>query len=166
MNKELFKIEYEKIVKDHISYQKIINDRYEHLLRSVVKDISDYFLSKGFVHQRIEDENYIMKERNYYYDPKTKIGVRIDIPLPIDIDFDYSTISLSIVYKVQENFLDYQKKVMFLFKREEPEEAFSRFKKYNGKTELERMKDFLRRYYPQEMLIADRNEKLKNIKKL
>ena len=42
---------------------------------------------------------------------------------------------------------------------------YKRFRKYTGKTEIKRMKEFLRRKYPKEMLIDDRSEKIKSIDK-
>ena len=69
------------------------------------------------------------------------------------------------VYKYSQGYLDYNKGCLFFFKKETPEKAFNRFKKFKGNAELKRIKSYLRMMHPKEMLIADRAEKIRNINK-
>lgn len=162
MSKETFEKTMKKIYKDYKSFQKETEQKITDTLILAGKELGDYFLSKGFVHVVKNKKDKL--DRNFYYDPKTKIGIKVEIPEYIDLEAEYNSIGLSIVYKVGADFLFYNRQVYYFYKNEDPEKTFKRFKKFNGKAESTRMKNYLREMFPKEMLVADRNEKLKNIK--
>jgi hypothetical protein len=161
MDRNEFKKRYNQITRDYYSHQKDISCKIRNLLALVGKEIGDFFLSKGFIYHNHEKIGH--GTGDYYYDPVTKIGFLLKIPKNIDIDMDYNYISLLIVYKTQNNFLHYNKCVYFRYKKEDVEMVYLRFKKYLGKTEINRIKESMRQSYPKEMLIVDRNEKLKKV---
>jgi len=162
MNKEQFRKELDDIYQDLDKYQNNTIIKIEKILNLACKEISNYFLRKGFIF-----ESYQNKKINidYFYDPVTKIGFSMTIP-SVYLGSDYNSISLDIVYKTNSKFLEYNKSILFLFKREDPEKVYNRFKKFIGKAEITRMKKYLRLNYQKDMLISDRGEKIKNITSL
>ena len=166
MKKEDFIKEYENIYQDNQIRIKELEKRLLNLLLSAQNSLGVYFLSKGFIHENnTKRKGNYDQEIKYYYDPKTKVGIKLETPIFIYLDSEYNSISASVVYKCKNKFLYSQKGVLFFFRKEEPENMYKRFRKYTGKTEIKRMKEFLRRKYPKEMLIDDRSEKIKSIDK-
>ena len=107
------------------------------------------------------------KIEKYYYDPKTRVGIKIQYPSYIEVISDYNVISLQVHYKIGDRFFGYDNKGLnFFFKKEDPEKVFMRFKKkFNGNAERKRIKEYLRLYYPKEMLIDDRADKINELNK-
>jgi len=161
MKKENFIEEYCRIYDLHQKYENEIKDKLQNLLLSAQSELGNFFISKGFIHHKYTDKwHYIY---NYYYDPEIKVGILLKPYTFIHIDNDYNSIQALIVYKCKNKFLQGEKSILFFFKKEGPENAYKRFKKYIGKTEIRRMKNILRRKFPKEMLIDDRTEKIKTI---
>lgn len=156
MKSEEFIKEYEDIYDLHDRYINELEDRLRKLLNSARTTLGEFFISKGFKYKSI-------KKNHYYYDPKTKVGIRIESFDFVSLDYNNNSIRAEIVYKTKDKFLIGEKGVLFFFKNEKPEKVFNRFRKYMGKTEMKRMKAHFRLEYPQIMLIDDRAEKMKKI---
>lgn len=160
MKKEEIEKEILKIQKDYYDYQDLTKKRIFNFLNMVGEELGNYFISKGFIHV-IQQEK---RNFDYYYDPKTKVGIRIEIP-SIDLTrIEYNSLIISIVYKVGSIFLDYCKGICYYHRYEHPEKVFIRFKKYNGKAGTTRLREYLRNIYPKEMLLADRADRSQKIR--
>lgn len=156
----IFKYQWEQIQDSWIVYKLDIEKRIVCLLRNANFTLRDFFVSQGF---DVIEKKTKKKHITFVYDKNTGVGIRINMPEYIDLDSDHNILSLSIVYKSGPLFLDYNKQIYYHYKSEDPEKAFKRFKKYNGNAEIKRMKNFLRSNFPKEMLISDRQEKLKKL---
>lgn len=155
---------FDIIINDYKNYKQKTEIRLKEFLISAGEELGEYFISKGFIHFiQKNDPNLNKPDINYYYDPKTNVGIKIQIPNYIFLDDEYNQIPLAIVYKASKVFLDYNREVFFLYKTETPENTFKRFKKFNGRAESIRIKDYLREKFPKEMLKCDRADKMKNI---
>jgi hypothetical protein len=162
MKKEEFAEEFDRINELNQKYKNELEERLKNLLILAQLTLGEFFLSKGFIHES-SITKFFARTIDYYYDPKTKVGIKLETPFFTFLDNDYNSISISIVYKCKNKFLPGEKRVLFFFRKEEPENVYKRFKKYMGKTEMKKMKDILRRKYPKEMIISDRSEKINNI---
>lgn len=168
MYKDKFDKDFDEIIGDFQSFRYKTEIKILNFLNSVGEHIGSYFLQKGFIHTSLKSDNSILEELgikdNFYYDPKTKIGIKIQLPSYIDVDCSYNSLPLEIVYKVGHKFISYNRTVMYSYKYEESDAAFKRFKKYNGKAESTRMVVYLKELYPKEILMEERSQKIKNLK--
>jgi len=173
MNKnDKFRIELKDI---NIFYQKQkteTENRIRTLLISAIDEIGDYFISKGFIyfeehitHIPVSNKRYIEIVR-YYYDKNTKVGIKINVPHEIDLDRENTFIPLRIFYKLKNSFESYESEIFYRYTIEDAENVFKRFKSYNGKAGVRKVKNFMRENFKREMLIDDRNEKIKNLNSL
>lgn len=161
MKKEQYNQELDKIYSEFNLQREIAINKVKNIYDLVHQDIANIFLSNGYVLEKHPTPDLGIF---YYYNPQTNFGVKIQIPIYIDLEGSNSILSLSIVYRVNEFFLDPNyKQIYFYFKKEEPKDVFNRFKKAIGKTVMKKILDILRKYHPDKMLIDDRRKKLKNL---
>lgn len=156
MDKLEYLTELENIDRDWVKYQCDIIDRTTMCLNAACEDLGSFFLTKGLL--LIETDN-----NKYYYDPKSKVGIKPEYDKHVYLDTEYNSISAKIIYKTKSGILEYNKKIYYKFKDEEPEHVFNRFLNYTKNSPLYNMKQYLRREYPYEMRISDRFEKIKNL---
>lgn len=167
MQRDQYQEELDKIFTHWRDCEDQTRKKIKNILQLAAKEIGDHLLSNGFIHQPANVNN----SNEYYYDPKTRVGVAINIPNYVEITSDHNVIMLDICYKVGKRFFHYTKSLYFFYKREEPEKVFSRFKKYNGPTARKEIKEYLKTTYSnnktfiQDMLIEERADKLKELNK-
>lgn len=126
-----------------------IKNRIRELHIKINNVLYDYFITKGFI-----------KDENFCYDPKTNLAIRFYMPY-IDITNERQSFMINIYYKIGDEYLNYYlKSLSYKFKVEEPEKVFNRFKKYNNKTEITKIKDFFIKNYQSKMVALLREEKL------
>lgn len=161
MSNENFLEKYNEIFGSYKAFKEETKEKLSNLLLLASKEFGDYLInSKGFIH-------YQEKSSYYYYDPKTHIGLVYTLPKDIDLEYsEYNSIQFLICYKTQNSCLFYNRQIFFFFKKEAPEKAFSRFKKYLGKTESSRIKEYLKGCgFEKEVVTSERAYKIKNIQK-
>lgn len=156
MDKLEYLTELDNIDSDWINYQCDIIYRTTMCLNAACEDLGSFLLANGLL--LIEADN-----SKYYIDPKSKVGVKPEYDKKIYLDTEYNSISAKLVYKTKNGILEYNKKIFYKFKDEDPEHVFNRFLNYTKNNPLSNMKQYLRREFPNEMLISDRCEKIKNL---
>jgi len=195
MDAKNFSDEQAKIFSDYYAFKTETEEKLSNLLSLACKEFGDYLVkSKGFIHYEEvikprnfklgilnpdgsvfdqesdeefeEEQKKVYPNREYYYDTKTHIGIMYEVPDYIDLTAEYNSIPLSIVYKAQNKFLSHHKQVYYFYKKETPEKVFIRFKKFLGKAESTRMKEYLKMNYSKEILAGERALKIKNINKI
>lgn len=147
-------------------------NRIRTLLMSAIDEIGNYFLSKGFLyfeehvtHIPPNGKQYIEIIR-YYYDKNTKVGIKINEPCFIDLTRENTFIPLRIFYKLTKTFEEFESEIFYRYTIEETENVFKRFKSYNGNAGVRKIKNFMRENFMREMMLDDRNEKIKNLNSL
>lgn len=155
MNREIYQEKLDKIYDKKEKYENKIKNKIKNVLISAGDELSDYFLSKGYI-----------KYNNCYYDPKTLIGIQLDIPENIFLDSTYNILAISIIFKADKILKIYElSQIYFRFKSEEPEQVYRRFMTLNGpKTSKKTFQYFCERY-PDEMLKIVRRNKIQNLSK-
>ena len=88
MSKERLEQIINKIYDDYKSFQLESEKKVIKLLTLAGEEVGNYFISKGFIKQ-------VNGDNNYYYDQKTKVGIKIELPHYIDLNTTYGSIRLT-----------------------------------------------------------------------
>ena len=131
MEKDQYQKELDRLREKYTKYRKKISSKIRGVLEVASLEVEEYFLSQGFIYETKEwPGKKKPKIEKYYYDPKTRVGIKIQYPSYIEVISDYNVISLQVHYKIGDRFFGYDNKGLnFFFKKEDPEKVFMRFKK-------------------------------------